>query len=108
MCVNATQTPVNRSFKARIFEMIFSNKEELLSLYNAVNGTDYKNSDELEINTLENAIYMAMHNDISFVIGFYVSLYEHQSTYSPNLPLRYMLYISDVYSAMTKNMNLYG
>lgn len=59
MCVNATQTPVNRSFKARIFEMIFSNKEELLSLYNAVNGTDYKNSDELEINTLENAIYMA-------------------------------------------------
>lgn len=108
MCVNATQTPVNRSFKARIFEMIFSNKEELLSLYNAVNGTDYKNSDELEINTLENAIYMAMHNDISFVIGFYVSLYEHQSTYSPNLPLRYLLYISDVYSAMTKNMNLYG
>lgn len=71
MCVNATQTPVNRSFKARIFEMIFSNKEELLSLYNAVNGTDYKNSDELEINTLENAIYMAMHNDISFVIGFH-------------------------------------
>ena len=47
MCVNATQTPVNRSFKARIFEMIFSNKEELLSLYNAVNGTDYKNLDGL-------------------------------------------------------------
>ena len=108
MCENTTQIPVNRNFKARIFEMIFREKEELLSLYNAVNGTDYKNPDELEINTLENAIYMAMHNDVSFVIGLYVSLYEHQSTYSPNLPLRYLFYISDLYSAITKNMNLYG
>ena len=60
MCVNATQTPVNRSFKARIFEMIFSNKEELLSLYNAVNGSSYTNADDLEINTLEDVVYMGM------------------------------------------------
>ena len=50
------QTPVNRNYKARIFEMVFSDKKELLALYNAVNGTNHENPEELEINTLENAI----------------------------------------------------
>ena len=36
------------------------------------------------------------------------SQYEHQSTYSPNLPVRYLLYVADVYSDYTKDMNLYG
>ena len=62
------QTPqntlaANRTYKARIFEMLYSNKTELLDLYNAVNGTNYKDPEQLEINTLKNAIYMAMHND---------------------------------------------
>ena len=65
--------------------MVFSRREELLQLYNAINGTDYQNPEELEINTLQNAIYMSMHNDISFLIDSRLSLYEHQSTYSPNL-----------------------
>ena len=101
-------TPVNFQYKARIFEMLYSDKKELLDLYNAVNGTAYKDPDELEINTLENAIYMSMHNDVSFVVDMKVSLYEHQSTYSPNLPLRYLFYISDLYSKITKDSNLYG
>lgn len=100
--------PVNFKYKARIFEMLYSDKKELLDLYNAVNGTAYDNPEELEINTLENAIYMAMHNDVSFVIDTMLSLYEHQSTYSPNLPLRYLFYISDLYSKITKDVNLYG
>lgn len=102
------QTPVNRNYKARIFEMIFSDKKELLALYNAVNGTNHEDPEELEINTLENAIYLSMHNDISFIIDSRLSLYEHQSTYSPNLPLRYLHYVSDLYSVMTKDSNLYG
>ena len=61
-------TNVRRDYKARLFEMIFREKEELLGLYNAVNGTNYSNPDELEINTLENAIYLSMHNDVSFII----------------------------------------
>ena len=102
------RTNVRRDYKARLFEMIFREKEELLGLYNAVNGTNYSNPDELEINTLENAIYLSMHNDISFIIDSRLSLYEHQSTYSPNLPLRYLFYVSDLYSKMTKDSNLYG
>lgn len=103
-----TTITVNRTYKARIFEMVFSNKKELLALYNAVNGTCYTDPEQLEINTLKNAIYMSMHNDISFLIDSRLSLYEHQSTYSPNLPLRYLFYVSDLYSGMTKDVNLYG
>ena len=101
-------TNVRRDYKARLFEMIFREKEELLGLYNAVNGTHYSDPEKLEINTLENAIYLSMHNDISFIIDSRLSLYEHQSTYSPNLPLRYLFYVSDLYSKMTKDSNLYG
>ncbi len=99
---------VNRKHKSRIFEMVFNDKKELLALYNAVNGTQYDDPDRLIVNTLENAIYMAMHNDISFIIDSRLSLYEHQSTYSPNLPLRCLFYVSHLYSRMTKDRNLYG
>lgn len=105
---NDTELKVNHMFKARLFEMVFSRREELLQLYNAINGTDYQNPEELEINTLQNAIYMSMHNDISFLIDSRLSLYEHQSTYSPNLPLRFLFYVSDLYSDLTKDANLYG
>lgn len=88
--------------------MLFSDKKELLELYNATGKTNYTDPELLEINTLENAIYMAMHNDVSFLIDSRLSLYEHQSTYSPNLPLRYLMYIADLYSVLTKDENLYG
>lgn len=99
---------VNRQYKARLFEMIFSRKKELLELYNAVSGSNYTDPEKLEINTLENAIYMAMRNDISFVIDLSLSLYEHQSTFNPNIPLRLLMYIADLYSKLTKDRNLYG
>ena len=108
MTLATKNTPVNRTYNSRIFEMIFSDKTELLTLYNAVNKTHYTDAEQLEINTLENAIYMSMHNDLSFLIDSRLSLYEHQSTYSPNLPLRYLFYISDLYSVMTRDSNLYG
>lgn len=65
--VNDVATPV-RNQNDSVFRMLFSEKERLLSLYNALNGTDYTDPDELEINTLENAIYLGRKNDISFII----------------------------------------
>ena len=88
--------------------MLFSDRNELLKLYNAINGTSYDDPQLLQINTLENAVYMSMQNDVSFIIDMRLNLYEHQSTYSPNLPVRYLLYVADVYSDYTKDMNLYG
>lgn len=103
-----TQPAPARTYKARLFEMIFRQKEELLELYNALNGTSYDDPEQLEINTLENAIYMSMHNDLSFIIDSRLALYEHQSTYSPNLPLRYLMYVTELYSSITKDASLYG
>ena len=54
------QTVVNRHHKDRLFRMIFREKKDLLSLYNALNGTSYSNEDDLEITTLENAVYLTM------------------------------------------------
>ncbi|WP_243134932.1 hypothetical protein [Murimonas intestini] len=89
-------------------KLIFSSKKELLELYNAVNETSYENPEELEVNTLDNAIYMSMRNDLSFIIDSRLALYEHQSTYNPNLPLRFLMYTANLYSNMTKDRNLYG
>ena len=90
----------NRLYKSRLFVMIFEDKKNLLELYNAVSGKNYKDPEMLEINTLENVIYMSMINDLSFIIDVRLSLYEHQSTFSPNLPLRFLLYLSDLISGM--------
>ena len=100
-------TPM-KTYKDRMFRMIFSEKEKLLELYNAVSGKDYKDPELLIINTLENEIYMSMKNDISFLIDSRLSLYEHQSTYNPNMPLRLLHYISDLYESMVNPIKLYG
>lgn len=75
---------VNRNYKDRLFRFIFREPKELLALYNAMNGTNYQNPDELEINTLEDAIYLSMKNDVSFLIHGILNLYEHQSTWNLN------------------------
>ena len=52
-----------RAYKDRVFRMIFKEKESLLQLYNAMNGTDYQEPEELVVTTLENAVYLGMKND---------------------------------------------
>ncbi len=98
----------NRLYKSRLFVMLFEDKKNLLELYNAVSGKHYEDPELLKINTLDNAIYMSMKNDLSFLIDARLSLYEHQSTYSPNLPLRFLFYLADLLSGITREKNLYG
>ena len=98
---------VARNHKDRLFRMIFREKKELLSLYNAVNGTFYTNAEDLEIVTLENAIYMNMKNDLAFIMDSYLNLYEHQSTYSPNMPLRDLFYIAKELQGQIDHRDLY-
>ena len=98
----------NRNYKDTVFRMLFSDRKNLLSLYNAVNQRDYKNPEDLEIVTLENAIYMGMKNDLAFIIDTNLYLYEHQSTYNPNMPLRDLFYISSEYQKMLDQKSLYS
>jgi len=99
---------VKRNYKDSIFRMLYLDEKELLSLYNAVNGTDYTDVENLEINTLQNAIYMNMKNDVSFLFDFQVNLYEQQSTVNPNMPLRDLIYVSKLIQNMVRDCDLYG
>ena len=103
-----TETQMKRSYKDTMFRMLFKEKENLLSLYNAVNKTSYSNVEELEITTLENAVYMNYKNDVSFVFDFELMLYEHQSTVNPNMPLRDLIYVTKVLQNITRNETLYS
>ena len=96
----------NRQYKDRLWRMIFNNKEDLLQLYNAINHTDYQNPDDLEVNTLEDVLYLSMKNDVSFLVGGTMNLYEHQSTFNPNMPLRGVFYFSRLYEGYVADNNL--
>ena len=62
------QLTTNRNYKDTVFRMLFSDRKNLLSLYNAISGAHYDDPEKLEIVTLENAIYMGMKNDLAFII----------------------------------------
>ena len=103
-----TGNQVYRSYKDRLFRMVFREKKELLGLYNAVNGTSYTDPEALTVVTLENAIYMNMKNDLAVVMDFYMDLYEHQSTYNPNIPLRNLHYVARELRSWSNGRTIYG
>ena len=98
----------NHKYKDRVFRMLFNNKRELMDLYNAINNTNYDNPEELQITTLENAIYLSMKNDMSFLIDSRLQLYEHQSTWNPNMPFRDLLYVTNTYNKLIPRRDVYG
>ena len=91
-----TQPVVIRNYRDTLFRMLYRNKKRLLSLFNAVNGTQYDNPDDLTITTLEGVLYLGMKNDVSCIIDMMMQLYEHQSTVNSNMPLRNLFYVSDL------------
>lgn len=97
-----------RIYKDRLFRMLFSEKEKLLELYNALNGTVYTSPDDLEVTTWENVLYMGMKNDVSMMIDQCLNLYEHQSTWNPNMPLRGLFYLAQLYKELVKGKHLYS
>ena len=99
---------VRRQHKDTVFRMLFKEKTRLLELFNAINNTDITDENEIEITTLENAIYMTTKNDISCVVDMRLSLFEHQSTVNPNMPLRDLDYVSKCFSRYVTKRDLYS
>ena len=106
---------INRENKDRLFRFIFGNEENkawTLSLYNAVNGTSYQNPDDIIITTIQDALYMGMKDDISILVYDTINMFEQQSTFNPNLPLRYLIYAGMIYSGLVESgkwkINLYS
>ena len=103
-------TEVNREYKDRVFKFIFGNpenKEWTLSLYNAVNGSNYSNPDDIRFNTIDDAVYMSMKNDVSFIILNEMNLWEHQSSFNPNMPMRFLTYGTQLYEQYTASSGYY-
>jgi len=89
-----------REYKDRLFTFIFgdeTNREWTLSLYNAVNGSHYTDPSLIQFTTIKQVLYLGMHNDVSFLISDEMNCYEQQSTYCPNMPLRMLQYLSELY-----------
>lgn len=84
-----------RNHKDNVFCLLYRDKKNLLSLYNAMNGTNYEKEEELEVVTLEEAICMKMRNDAAFVIDSTLNLYEQQASVNPNMPLRDLYYVTE-------------
>ena len=101
------EAKINVNHKDTLFQLVFGkeeNKRNLLELYNAITGSDYDNLDDLTINTLEKAIYMNMKNAVSCIIDARMALFEHQSTYNPNMPLRGFFYFASLYHSYVDSL----
>ncbi len=102
------QNNVTRQHKDVLFRMIFKEKKELLSLYNALAGTNHTDPELIQVVTLENAIYITVKNDLAFIIDSQLHMYEHQSSSNPNMPLRYLFYVAKELERLVKNEDLHS
>ena len=95
--IQIRKQPTNRKHKDQLFRLAFQEKKYQLELYNALNGTNYTDPGELEVTTLEDVIFLGMKNDLSFIVGMSMNLYEHQSSKNLNMPLRGLIYFAQLY-----------
>ena len=103
------QILVNQKHKDNVFRILYrDDKKRQMELYNAVSGKNYTDAEELQVVTLKHAIYMGMKNDLAFIVFDELHLYEHQSTVNPNMPLRFLHYISKEYEGLVESRKLYG
>lgn len=103
-----TETKQVRESKDRVFKIVFKEKKNLLSLYNALAGTSYDDESQLEVNTLEDVVFIGMKNDVSFILDGKLNLFEHQSTVNQNMPLRGLYYLTDLYKQKYNGKQLYS
>lgn len=97
-----------KKYKDTVFRMLYKDPARALSLYNGMMGTHYDDVKLLRFNTLENAIYMNVKNDLSFIISDSLNLYEQQSTPSVNMPLRDLFYVADILQKKYMDRSIYS
>ncbi len=97
----------NKNHKDNVFRALYRSKRRLLELYNAINHTNYTNTKDLTIRTLNGMTFLGMKNDVSFIFDSELNLYEHNSTPCPNIPLRYLYYIASSLKQLIPLKELY-
>lgn len=97
----------NREVKSDVFSMLMEDKRYALQLYNALKGSDYRNPDIVEMQKLEKGISLSVRNDAAFIVDMNLEIYEHQSTYNPNMPLRSLIYVAEIIKKSIRNTDLF-
>lgn len=101
----------NKEYKSDVFSMLLQDKKRAMEIYNAINGTNYDDPELVEMTTLDDKSFsLTVRNDASFILDANLSLYEHQSTYCPNMPLRDLLYFASIIQKQIKaqKRDIYG
>ncbi len=98
----------NREYKSDVFSMLMEDRQNALELYNAMNNSNYSDASQVEICRLDGGISLSVRNDAAFILDMRLSIYEHQSTMCPNMPLRSFIYLANILHKMIKNRNIYG
>lgn len=98
----------NREYKSDVFSMLLEDRQNALELYNAVNGSSYRDASLVEICTLDRGISLSVRNDAAFVLDMNLSIYEHQSTVCPNMPVRSLVYFTMTLEDYLSGKNIYG
>lgn len=102
-------TRENREYRSDVFSLLLQDKRRAMEVYNAINGTAYDDPELVEIVPLENrGISLSVRNDASFVLDANLSIYEHQSTICPNMPLRSLIYFVTIIHARIRKKNIFG
>jgi hypothetical protein len=98
----------NREYKSDVFSMLMEDKANALEVYNALNGSAYDDPEQVEIVTLQNAISLSIRNDAAFIVDTDINIYEHQSSFNPNMPLRALKYYATILDEMIENRDLFA
>lgn len=98
----------NREFKEGMFRLLFSEKRAALELLNALEETSRTGEEKIEIDTLESILYKRRRNDLAFQYDSAVlSIVEHMSTWSDNMPVRELVYLGRTYEKILPDKELY-
>lgn len=98
----------NREYKSDVFSMLMEDPQNVLAVYNAMNHSKYTDPGQVEICRLDRGISLSVRNDASFILDASLSIYEHQSTVCPNMPVRSLIYFSTIIAGIIKGKNIYG
>ena len=102
----------NKQFKASVIADYLTeektNNSRLRELSQACGIIPEGANPKIEVNTLQNVLYMDRVNDISFTVdGKLVILVEHQSTLNRNMPLRMLIYMGRLYEKILNLDSIY-
>ena len=98
----------NREYKSDVFSMLMEDKKNALEVYNAVNHSNYDDPELVEVHTLDKGVSLSIRNDCAFVLDASLSIYEHQSSVCPNMPVRSLIYFTNILERLLKKRNIYG